>query len=392
MGRRGERRPRSGAATSRAGPGHECVQWNVVLCGSGARGGSAGWPETVGERSPWPGWMSAGETLVQVGQWLRRLHDTMTDFVPPDDAVWFTGRAWRPNLVIGYHDAAPSKAVWRNGRLAGFVDWDTAGPSSAASDLAYTTLLWVPLLSPGSAWPHSSTAQGDRARRLHLLLDAYGWTATDGPSALPGRLGRGSTPSSSTVSPPAGIRPTRRCADRLMTWSARPARSRPGPRPSGSHRDGPDEQRRGDTSCADGASSRTRREPAGPRGSGSDVHDGPWPARSGTGRPSGSPSAQRASRGRAPDASDARTPHRSSEGQDAVGVDLRAAVSPDDASGHRSNRSTAVVALPVREPPRAAPTTSTPRRRPWPSTRSSARRTGCPRWCTEHPRAGAACG
>ena len=33
----------------------------------------------------------------------------------------------------------------------------------------------MPLLSPGSAWPHSSTAQGDRARRLHLLLDAYGW-------------------------------------------------------------------------------------------------------------------------------------------------------------------------------------------------------------------------
>ena len=43
--------------------------------------------ETVGERSPWPGWVSADETLVQVGQWLRRLHDTMTDFVPPDDAV-----------------------------------------------------------------------------------------------------------------------------------------------------------------------------------------------------------------------------------------------------------------------------------------------------------------
>ncbi len=131
--------------------------------------------ETVGERRPWPGWVSADETLVQVGQWLRRLHDAMTGFVPPGDAVWFIGTAWRPDLVIGHHDAAPYNAVWRNGRLVGFVDWDTAGPSSAASDLAYTALLWVPLLSPGSAWPHSSTAQGDRARRVHLLLDAYGW-------------------------------------------------------------------------------------------------------------------------------------------------------------------------------------------------------------------------
>src|SRR4051794_18892026 len=83
--------------------------------------------ETVGERHPWPTWVGADETLAQVGEWLRRLHDAMTDFVPPDDAIWFSGRAWRPGLVVGHHDAAPYNAVWRAGRLVGFVDWDTAG-------------------------------------------------------------------------------------------------------------------------------------------------------------------------------------------------------------------------------------------------------------------------
>jgi hypothetical protein len=131
--------------------------------------------ETVGERQPWPGWVSADRTLVQVGEWLRRLHDVMTDFSPPEDAIWFSGKAWRPGSVVGHHDAAPYNAVWGNGRLVGFVDWDTAGPSTSAFDLAYSALLWVPLLSPGSSWPHASSAPDDRARRLHLLLDAYGW-------------------------------------------------------------------------------------------------------------------------------------------------------------------------------------------------------------------------
>jgi hypothetical protein len=129
--------------------------------------------ETVGDRLPWPQWVSSDATLSQVGAWLRRLHDATADFVPPEDAVWFAGQAWRPGLVIGHQDAAPYNAVWRHGRLAGFVDWDTAGPSSREFDLAYSALLWVPLLAAGSAWPVPSRTVDDRSRRLHLLLDAY---------------------------------------------------------------------------------------------------------------------------------------------------------------------------------------------------------------------------
>jgi aminoglycoside phosphotransferase (APT) family kinase protein len=108
---------------------------------------------------------------------LRRLHDVMSDFAPPDDAIWFSGRPWSSELVVGHHDAAPYNAVWRDGRMVGFVDWETVGPSTAAFNLAYSALMWVPLLSPGSSsWPHAASAPADRARRLHVLLDAYGWS------------------------------------------------------------------------------------------------------------------------------------------------------------------------------------------------------------------------
>ena len=131
--------------------------------------------ETVGDRLPWPAWVYSDATLTQVGEWSRRLHDVTATFVPPDGATWFGGQGWRPGLVIGHHDAAPYNAVWRDGRLAGFVDWDTAGPSPRELDLAFTALSWVPLLTRTAAEAQGFTAFHDRKRRLHLLLDAYGY-------------------------------------------------------------------------------------------------------------------------------------------------------------------------------------------------------------------------
>jgi hypothetical protein len=131
--------------------------------------------ETVAERYPWPAWVLSDTALVQVGAWLRRLHDATVNFEPPEGAVWFAGQTWRPGLVIGHNDVAPYNAVWRGDRLVGFVDWDIAGPSTREFDLAYAALLWVPLLAGGSFWPHASAARDDRSRRVHLLLDAYGF-------------------------------------------------------------------------------------------------------------------------------------------------------------------------------------------------------------------------
>jgi aminoglycoside phosphotransferase (APT) family kinase protein len=133
--------------------------------------------ETVGEEQ-WPQWVFTDATLIDVARWARRLHDATADFVPPQDAAWFAGQPWQPELIIGHHDAAPWNAVWRNGSLAGFVDWDTAGPSAREFELAYLALTWVPLFAPEFVAPLGFTASHDRSRRFHLLLDAYGY---DGP-------------------------------------------------------------------------------------------------------------------------------------------------------------------------------------------------------------------
>ncbi|MGX7672204.1 phosphotransferase [Plantactinospora sp. DSM 117369] len=133
--------------------------------------------DTVGDRTPWPDWVFAESTLVQVGQWLRRLHDVTVGFGPPADERWFIGDAVRPGLVVGHQDAAPYNAVVDGGRLVGFCDWGAAGPSTREFDLALSALWWVPFCPPNAVAPLGFDPSEDRSRRLHLLLDAYGYDA-----------------------------------------------------------------------------------------------------------------------------------------------------------------------------------------------------------------------
>jgi hypothetical protein len=133
--------------------------------------------ETVGGKAPWPAWVYLDSTLVQVGRWLRRVHDATVSFVPPADETWFIGGAVQPGLIVGHQDAAPYNAVVDGDRLVGFCDWDIAGPSSREYDLALSALWWVPLCPPSAVEQLGFHDFDDRSRRLHLLLDAYGYDA-----------------------------------------------------------------------------------------------------------------------------------------------------------------------------------------------------------------------
>src|SRR5204862_4651211 len=55
--------------------------------------------EVIGDRVSWPAWAFADSTLVQVGQWLRRVHDVTAEFIPPADERWFTGRTMQPGWI-----------------------------------------------------------------------------------------------------------------------------------------------------------------------------------------------------------------------------------------------------------------------------------------------------
>jgi hypothetical protein len=163
--------------------------------------------ETVGSARPWPGWVYAEGTLIQVAHWLRGLHDAVADFIPPAAAVWRMGGQWAPGLIIGHNDAAPYNAVWREGKLAGFFDWDMAGPVPAARDVAFAAFSWVPLHADHVvAWEGFTDFMG-RPRRLQLFLEEYGWT---GPTSAFLEVAR---PGSAPTSPACATwRPATRCS------------------------------------------------------------------------------------------------------------------------------------------------------------------------------------
>ncbi len=149
--------------------------------------------ETVGDTLPWPEWVHSDGALVDVGQWLRRYHDVVVEFTPPEDAQWRMASkfAVSPGDVIGHNDAAPYNAVWlspstakpRSGgkpasHLVGFIDWDFASPCPAVWDLAFAACAWVPLHARDVAASEGFVDFDDRPRRLRLLLDSYRYDGT----------------------------------------------------------------------------------------------------------------------------------------------------------------------------------------------------------------------
>ena len=151
--------------------------------------------ESVGDRRPWPKWVHSDQALIEVGQWLRRYHDTVSSFVVPFDSHWRgSTRLWQSGDVICHNDAAPYNAIWSaepkepclndqstdRPRLIGFIDWDFAAPQPPIWDLAFVASSWVPLHAREVAVSEGFEDFTDRPRRLGLLLDSYGYLGSIG--------------------------------------------------------------------------------------------------------------------------------------------------------------------------------------------------------------------
>lgn len=123
---------------------------------------------------PWPAWTRSDDALTQIGELLRRFHDAVRPFRPPEAALWrFTSRAIAPGEIVCHNDVGPYNVVWRAGRIVGLIDWDVAGPGSALDDLAFAAWQWVPLHDPSILDPGWEEPPGV-THRLGLLCDAYG--------------------------------------------------------------------------------------------------------------------------------------------------------------------------------------------------------------------------
>lgn len=130
---------------------------------------------------PVPDYVRGDAALAAMGRLLRRYHGATAGFTPPAGAVWRLP-AREPREVVCHGDAAPYNTVFRAGLPVALIDFDTAHPGPRLWDLAYTAYRFAPLGAPGSDGEHVPV--GEQARRLRLLVDAYGLAAEE-RQALP---------------------------------------------------------------------------------------------------------------------------------------------------------------------------------------------------------------
>ena len=101
----------------------------------------------------------------RLGALIRRFHDAVKAFRPPQDAVWEVVLAPDRQELICHNDLAPWNLV-RDGDRWVFIDWDGAGPGSRLWYLAYAGHGFVPLQPDGEPTRD--------ALRLRALADGYG--------------------------------------------------------------------------------------------------------------------------------------------------------------------------------------------------------------------------
>lgn len=121
---------------------------------------------------PAPAWLWSEGVLAEAGRLLRRFHDATAGF-PRADAVWRLP-ATEPAEVICHNDAAPYNMVFRDGRLAGLFDLDTASPGPRVRDLAYLAYRIAPFSSDAFAGAAYDVGHVDPIARLDTLTEAYG--------------------------------------------------------------------------------------------------------------------------------------------------------------------------------------------------------------------------
>ena len=144
---------------------------------------------------PLPEWSADDGLLDSVARLLRRLHDASEGYAADRGFAAAPGTRWRRDLVtidlpradppaelVSHLDVTPRNTVVRDGRAAGFIDFDLAGPTTRLLNAYNTAVHWVPLCPPADlppAWRNTG-----QLRRLRIFAEAYGLSAEQ-RAALP---------------------------------------------------------------------------------------------------------------------------------------------------------------------------------------------------------------
>jgi hypothetical protein len=114
--------------------------------------------------------------LVSVAELLSRYHEAARSFDPagyqwprPIPARFRTG-------LVSHNDVHPANLVFRDGRAVGLIDFDLAGPGSAAWDIAAAARNWAPLQDDQDI---TDSRQGRSLERFGIFVDACGLTRAE---------------------------------------------------------------------------------------------------------------------------------------------------------------------------------------------------------------------
>lgn len=114
------------------------------------------------------------KALRSAARTVRALHDATIGFTPPQPQ-WGRQEVTVPAEIdcIGHGDLAPWNLLFDNDQVVGVIDFDFAGPSNRAWDLAYLAHQLVPFHSTEDLGGFGWASEPDRARRLRILTTAY---------------------------------------------------------------------------------------------------------------------------------------------------------------------------------------------------------------------------
>jgi Phosphotransferase enzyme family len=118
---------------------------------------------------PLPAGMLTDAALVSVAELVRRYHEAVRSFDPagyrwprPVPAAFRAG-------LVSHNDVHPANLVFRDGRAVALIDFDLAGPGSAAWDLAAAARTWAPLQPDQDI---TDSRQGRAIDRFRIFLQA----------------------------------------------------------------------------------------------------------------------------------------------------------------------------------------------------------------------------
>jgi len=135
------------------------------------------WIEGVAAHRPWPEALASAEGPAAIGAFARAYGEAVEDFRPPRPAIWRHGREDpAPGQVVLHGDFAPHNVIWRDGGVAGLIDFELARPGRTIEDAAYLVIR-VAHLRPDDMGPPVPGWRPDRRARLHAFANAYGCAA-----------------------------------------------------------------------------------------------------------------------------------------------------------------------------------------------------------------------